>query len=45
VTLTAVGFPDQVLFVPVRLAVGNTFEVGNAMPPFPVNKIYGNGFE
>jgi hypothetical protein len=29
VTLTAVGFPDQVITVPVTLAAGNTFVVGD----------------
>jgi len=45
VTLAAVGIPDQVIVVPVRLAVGNTFEVGNAMPPVVVDFIVRNDFE
>lgn len=43
-TLTAVGDPAQVITVPVRLSVGDTFDVGNATPP--VNDvIFRNGFE
>jgi len=45
VTLGAVGFPDQVIGVPVRLAVGNTFEAASGSQLVPVNRIYGDGFE
>jgi YVTN family beta-propeller protein len=44
VTVTAVGFPAQVITLPVRLAVGNTFVVGNA-PPLPPDAIYRDGFD
>jgi hypothetical protein len=45
VTLTAVGFPDQVITVPVRLAVGDTFDVGNAVPPIRLDIVHRDGFE
>jgi YVTN family beta-propeller protein len=32
VTITAVGIPDQMIMVPVTLAVGNTFVVGSTTP-------------
>jgi hypothetical protein len=41
VTLTAVGFPDQGITVPVTLAAGNTFVVGET-PPVPA---CGNGLD
>jgi hypothetical protein len=44
VTVAAIGFPAQVITVPVRLAVGNTFVVGNG-PPLPPDAIYRNGFD
>jgi hypothetical protein len=44
VRIAAVGFPSQLISVPVRLAVGNTFVVGNGTPPLP-DAIYRNGFE
>jgi hypothetical protein len=45
VTLTAVGLPDQVITVPVRLSVGDTFDVGNAVPPIRVDVVHRDGFE
>src|SRR6185437_9215836 len=44
VRVAAVGFPSQVINVPVRLAVGNTFVVGNGPPPLP-DAIYRDGFD
>ena len=43
-TISAVGFPDQAIRVPVRLSVGNTFVVGNGAPP-PEDAIYHDGFD
>jgi YVTN family beta-propeller protein len=45
VTLTAVGIPGQTITIPVRLAVGNTFDAGNHSPPAIVDPIYRSGFE
>jgi YVTN family beta-propeller protein len=45
VTLSAVGFPQQQITIPVRLAVGNTFDVGNAPTPVLPNAIFHDGFE
>ena len=44
VRIAAVGFPSQAITVPVRLAVGNTFVVGNGPPPTP-DAIYRDGFD
>jgi YVTN family beta-propeller protein len=45
VTVTAVGIPGQAITVPVRLAVGNTFDVGNHTPPAVVDPVHRDGFE
>jgi YVTN family beta-propeller protein len=44
VRIVSVGSPAQSIAVPARLAVGNTFVVGNAPPPLP-DAIYRNGFD
>jgi len=44
VRIAAVGLPSQAITVPVRLAVGNTFVVGNAPPQLP-DAIYRDGFD
>ena len=43
--LTALGYPDQVILIPVRIAMGDTFDVGIADPPVPMNTILRDGFE
>lgn len=45
VTLTAIGVPGQVITIPVRLAVGGTFDIGNALPPLRIDLVHGDGFE
>ena len=44
VRIAAVGLPSQMITVPVRLAVGNTFVVGNG-PPQVADAIYRDGFD
>ena len=44
VHIVAVGSASQAITVPVRLAVGNTFVVGDA-PPAPPDAIYRDGFD
>jgi hypothetical protein len=43
--LTAVGQPDQAILIPVRLAMGDTFDAGVGNPAIPVNTILRDGFE
>ncbi|MET0231319.1 MAG: hypothetical protein ABW186_10345 [Rhodanobacteraceae bacterium] len=43
-TIAVVGMPSQTIVVPVRLAVGNTFDVGNGAPAV-TDSIYANGFD
>lgn len=45
VVIIASGVPGQLITVPVRLAVGDTFSVGNAVPPMVAPAIFANGFE
>ena len=45
VHLTAVGVPGQVITIPVRLAVGDTFNVGNPTPPVVAEVIHHDSFE
>ncbi len=42
-TITAVGYPEQAIVVPVRLSSGNTFDTGSTPPP--PDALYRNGFE
>jgi YVTN family beta-propeller protein len=44
-TLSAVGFPSQVITIPVRLAAGNTFDVGNGPPSLLPDLVLKDGFE
>ena len=44
-TLSAVGLPAQVITIPVRLAAGNTFDVGNAPPTARPDLMLRDGFE
>jgi hypothetical protein len=44
-TLTAVGAPAQVIVIPVRLATGNTFDAGNALPLVQGVAVFRDGFE
>ena len=45
ITLTATGFPQQSITVPVRLSMGDTFSNGNAALVALSDGVFEDGFE